>query len=158
MNFHPFWPADWDQLTEKLLRSTWRTPTEGREIRLKLLVVDSGGEDGVTANAEAWFRRVRKAFVTLDEGDEPLARRRLEVGEIYEVVQASGTCPVMSAPCVSRTTTRARAGAPRLGVGGGGSQGHTKPQQPWRASPRLLPSIVPRQAASRRTTSTAPRL
>lgn len=54
-------PEDWDVLTEQLLRATYRTPDEGREIRLKLLVVDSGGEDGVTANAYQWFRRVRKA-------------------------------------------------------------------------------------------------
>lgn len=53
------YPEDWDVLTEKLLRATWRTPDEGREIKLKMLVVDSGGEDGVTANAYQWFRRVR---------------------------------------------------------------------------------------------------
>lgn len=55
------YPEDWDVLTEKLLRATWRTPTDGREMKLKLLMCDSGGEDGVTANAYAWFRRVRKA-------------------------------------------------------------------------------------------------
>lgn len=55
------YPEDWDQLTEKLLRATWKTPDDGREMRLKLLVVDSGGEDGVTANAYAWFRRIRKS-------------------------------------------------------------------------------------------------
>lgn len=54
-------PEDWDVLTEKLLRATWKTPDAGREIKLKLLTVDSGGEDGVTDNAYAWFRRVRKA-------------------------------------------------------------------------------------------------
>lgn len=54
-------PEDWDVLTEKLLRATWKTPDEGREIRLKLVMVDSGGEDGVTDNAYAWFRRLRKA-------------------------------------------------------------------------------------------------
>jgi phage terminase large subunit GpA-like protein len=54
-------PEDWDVLTEKLLRATWRTPDEGRELQLKLLVVDSGGEDGVTDNAYAWYRRLRKA-------------------------------------------------------------------------------------------------
>lgn len=53
------YPEDWDVLTEKLLRATWRTPADGREIRMKLLVVDSGGEDGVTANAETWWRRLR---------------------------------------------------------------------------------------------------
>lgn len=50
---------DWDTLTEKLLRATWRTPDADREIKLRLLVVDTGGEDGATANSYAWFRRVR---------------------------------------------------------------------------------------------------
>jgi phage terminase large subunit GpA-like protein len=50
---------DWDVLTERLLRATWRTPDAEREIKLRLLVVDTGGEDGATANAYAWFRRVR---------------------------------------------------------------------------------------------------
>ncbi|MEO7231701.1 MAG: terminase gpA endonuclease subunit [Polaromonas sp.] len=54
-------PEDWDVLMERILRATYRTPDEGREIRVKMLVVDSGGEDGVTQNAYAWFRRVRKA-------------------------------------------------------------------------------------------------
>jgi len=54
------YPEDWDLLTDRLLLSTYRTPIEGREMRVKLLVVDTGGEDGVTANAYAWYRRVRK--------------------------------------------------------------------------------------------------
>ena len=57
------YPEDWDVLTEKLLRATWRTPTAGRELRLKLITVDSGGEDGVTDNAYAWRRRLRKAGI-----------------------------------------------------------------------------------------------
>lgn len=52
-------PEDWDVLTQRLLLATWRTPTVDREIRAKLLTVDSGGEDGVTENAYSWFRRVR---------------------------------------------------------------------------------------------------
>ena len=55
------YPEDWDVLTEKLLRATWKTPDSTREIKIKRLVVDSGGEDGVTQNAYAWYRRVRKA-------------------------------------------------------------------------------------------------
>jgi phage terminase large subunit GpA-like protein len=54
-------PEDWDVLTEKILRATYRTSIEGKEIRVKALIVDSGGEDGVTANAYAWFRRIKKA-------------------------------------------------------------------------------------------------
>lgn len=54
------YPEDWDVLTDKLLMSTWRTNRPGYEMRLKLLVVDTGGEDGVTHAAYAWFRRLRK--------------------------------------------------------------------------------------------------
>ena len=64
-DFAPIDPAgyleDWSLLTEKLLQSTWRTPDENREIKARMVVVDSGGEDGVTANAYAWYRSVRKA-------------------------------------------------------------------------------------------------
>lgn len=54
------YPEDWDVLTERLLRATWRTPIEGREIMVHKLCVDTGGEDGVTAQAYAWFRRLRR--------------------------------------------------------------------------------------------------
>lgn len=60
------YPEDWDVLTNKVLLATWRTPVEGREIRAKLVVVDTGGEgkgnggEGVTNNAYDWFRRVRR--------------------------------------------------------------------------------------------------
>lgn len=54
------YPEDWDVLTEKLLRATWKTPDENREIRLKGVIVDTGGEDGVSDNAYAWYRRLRK--------------------------------------------------------------------------------------------------
>lgn len=53
-------PEDWDILTDRIIRSTYRTPDESREIRIKMLVVDTGGEDGTTDNAYAWFRRIRK--------------------------------------------------------------------------------------------------
>ena len=54
------YPEDWDVLTDKLLLATWRTPLENREIKLKKLTVDTGGEDGVTHNAYAWYRRLRQ--------------------------------------------------------------------------------------------------
>jgi len=53
-------PEDWDVLTRKFLRSTWRTNRAGREMKLKFIVVDTGGEDGVTHNAYAWYRRLRR--------------------------------------------------------------------------------------------------
>ena len=52
-------PEDWDVLTDKLLLSTWRTPTAGREIKARLVVVDTGGEGDVSVNAYSWYRRVR---------------------------------------------------------------------------------------------------
>lgn len=54
------YPEDWDRITEEVIKATYRTSQEGREIRVKLTVVDSGGEDGVTNNAYAWLRRIRK--------------------------------------------------------------------------------------------------
>ena len=54
------YPEDWDMLTEQLLRATYRTVETDLEIRLKMLVVDSGGEAGATPNAYAWYRRIRK--------------------------------------------------------------------------------------------------
>lgn len=68
-------PEDWDVLTDKLLNATWKTPDPNREIKIRMLTVDTGGEgrkrlkgekdvaaptDGVTHNAYAWYRRVRK--------------------------------------------------------------------------------------------------
>lgn len=55
------YPEDWDLLTEKVVQATYRTSDAEREMRVKMTVVDSGGEDGVTNNAYAWFRRLRKA-------------------------------------------------------------------------------------------------
>lgn len=54
------YPEDWDVLTERLLRATWKTPIPGLELKLKALVVDTGGEAGVSHNAYAWWRRLRE--------------------------------------------------------------------------------------------------
>lgn len=94
------YPEDWDVLTEELLRATWRTPIDGQEIRLKMLVVDSGGEDGVTANAEAWFRRVRQAGM----GD----RVRLYKGG------SSPKAPIVKVSMVGKTTNKGKADIPLL--------------------------------------------
>jgi len=53
-------PEDWDVLTRRLLLATWRTNRPGYEMRLKFAVVDTGGEDGVSHNAYAWWRRLRR--------------------------------------------------------------------------------------------------
>jgi len=94
------YPEDWDVLTERLLRATWRTPTEDQEIRAKMVTVDSGGEDGVTANAEAWFRRVRDAGM----GD----RARLYKGA------SSKTAPILRVSMVGKATNKGKGDIPLL--------------------------------------------
>jgi phage terminase large subunit GpA-like protein len=54
------YPEDWDLLTEKVVDATYRTNDPDREMKVRLSVVDSGGEDGVTNNAYAWYRRLRR--------------------------------------------------------------------------------------------------
>ena len=52
-------PEDWDILTEKVVNATYRTTIEGREIRVYKTAVDTGGEEGVTDKAYAWYRRLK---------------------------------------------------------------------------------------------------
>jgi len=54
------YPEDWDVLTERVLGSTYRTHIDGQELRVRLLISDSGGEDGVTEHAKAWYMRMRR--------------------------------------------------------------------------------------------------
>lgn len=54
------YPEDWDRITEEVVRSTYRTPIEGREIKVLRTVIDTGGEDGVTDKAYAYYRRMRQ--------------------------------------------------------------------------------------------------
>jgi len=54
------YPEDWDTLTDQVLAATYRTTIEGEELRVKLLVADSGGEAGVTENAYQWYLRLQK--------------------------------------------------------------------------------------------------
>jgi len=51
---------DWATLTEQVVMSTYKTSVENRELRVLLTVVDSGGEDGVTDKAYAWWRNLRQ--------------------------------------------------------------------------------------------------
>lgn len=55
------YPEDWDRITEEVVRSTYRTPLEGKEIKVLLTVIDTGGEDGVSDKALAYYRRMRRA-------------------------------------------------------------------------------------------------
>jgi len=54
------YPEDWDVLTEKTLGATYRTHVEGQELRPRLVVCDSGGEEGVSENAKRWWLGLRK--------------------------------------------------------------------------------------------------
>jgi phage terminase large subunit GpA-like protein len=106
--FAPIDPAgyaeDWDVITEKVLRATWRTPSEGREIRAKLVVVDTGGEgkgnggEGVTHNAYDWFRRVRKqgmaARVMLYKGGSDPAAPIIKESMVGARGKAKGDVPL----------------------------------------------------------------
>lgn len=53
-------PEDWDLLTKKVVQATYPTEDPDVEMRVKLTLVDSGGEDGVTGQAYAWWRRLKR--------------------------------------------------------------------------------------------------
>lgn len=57
-------PEDWDLLNDKLLHATYRTNIENRELSIKAIGVDTGGESGTTSNAYAWYRKLRKQSLT----------------------------------------------------------------------------------------------
>lgn len=93
---------DWDLLIERILRKTYRTDYENVELKVRLMVVDSGGEDGVTDRAYEWYRKVRqlglanrvmlvKGVGRKSEANMPLVKESL-VGEIK-----SGNVVVMEA-------------------------------------------------------------
>lgn len=54
------YPEDWDMITEMVVKATYRTTQDGREVKMKAVAVDSGGEDGVTDKAYEWYRRLRR--------------------------------------------------------------------------------------------------
>ena len=66
-------PEDWDVLNERVMRSTYKVEGSDLELKVHHTVVDTGGEgrkrgrgqaakvhEGVTANAYAWRRRLRR--------------------------------------------------------------------------------------------------
>ena len=54
-------PKDWDLLTRYILDKGYALDDDsGREMPVKLLVYDHGGEDGVSENAYQYYRRVKK--------------------------------------------------------------------------------------------------
>jgi phage terminase large subunit GpA-like protein len=65
---------DWDVLTNKVVLATYRCEGSDREMRVFRTAVDTGGEDGVTERAYAWWRRLRRdghsQRVVLTKGDK----------------------------------------------------------------------------------------
>lgn len=53
------YPEDWDLLTSKVVQATYRTSLD-KELRVYRVGVDTGGEDGATQNAYAWYNRLRE--------------------------------------------------------------------------------------------------
>lgn len=51
---------DWDTITEQVLPKSYRVEGTDREMKVHLVLVDSGGEDGVTTRAYAWWRSLKK--------------------------------------------------------------------------------------------------
>ena len=67
--FAPIDPAsyaeDWDLLTKHVVNATYRLSAEGKEMRVKMVAVDTGGEHrkkgvGVSEKAYAWYRSLRR--------------------------------------------------------------------------------------------------
>lgn len=73
--FAPLDPAsyqeDWELLTKHVVDATYRLNEEGKELRIKMIAVDTGGEhkkksdpnkrgEGVSEKAYAWYRGLRK--------------------------------------------------------------------------------------------------
>lgn len=73
--FAPIDPAsyqeDWDLLTKHVVDATYRLREDGKELRIKMIAVDTGGEhkkksdpnkrgEGVSEKAYKWFRELRK--------------------------------------------------------------------------------------------------
>lgn len=54
------YPEDWDLLTEKCVKATYKCEGSDRELRVFRTGVDTGGEDGVTENAYDWWRRLAR--------------------------------------------------------------------------------------------------
>ncbi len=54
---------DWDLITEKVINKTYPIQGTTSRMSIKMTGCDSGGREGVTANAYAYFRRLRKAGI-----------------------------------------------------------------------------------------------
>jgi phage terminase large subunit GpA-like protein len=52
-------PEDWDVLIDQVIERDYPIGDTGRRMQIKIVACDSGGADGVTANAYAFYRRLR---------------------------------------------------------------------------------------------------
>ncbi|WP_018935668.1 MULTISPECIES: terminase gpA endonuclease subunit [unclassified Thioalkalivibrio] len=87
------YPEDWEVLTD-LLSSTYRTPVDGEELRVAEIIVDTGGEDGVTANAYAWWLSLPNAL-----------RSR---AWLYKGASSSSSAPVKESKASDKSAGRSR--------------------------------------------------
>lgn len=69
-------PEDWDLLIEELEQTYPLADGSGRRMKIKIMGCDSGGRDGVTANAYRFWRRLR------DRGDASHMRFHLIKGSV----------------------------------------------------------------------------
>lgn len=68
------YPEQWDALTDEVLARRYALAADpGKALRVASIAVDTGGLDGVAANAYGWFLR----SVRGDGGRKPIARKRL---------------------------------------------------------------------------------
>lgn len=116
------YPEDWDLLTERVLGSTYRTHLPETELRVHFLVVDSGGEDGVSENAKAWWRRLKRENLSdrarLYKGGStitaPILRRTRIGNENRKDVQQLLCNPNLLKDSVYNASRRQGSGAARL--------------------------------------------
>lgn len=97
-------PEDWDVLIEELCQVYPLADGSDRFMRIKLMGCDSGGADGVTANAKAFWRRLgdidmelRNRFLLLKGDGKPTAPRLTVTypdGRKDKFAQARGDVPV----------------------------------------------------------------
>ena len=91
-------PEDWAALTERVEATTYRTTTDGQELRVKMWAVDSGGEEGVTENAYAWYRELRRlglsSRVMLIKGASTAAAPLLKESKVGGKDRKTGDIPL----------------------------------------------------------------
>jgi phage terminase large subunit GpA-like protein len=100
--FAPIDPAsyaeDWAQLTDRVVNCTYKSETEGYELRPLLVAVDSGGEDGVTERAYAWYRSLRTVGlhhrVMLVKGASSSSAPRIRMSQLGGSKGVKGDVPV----------------------------------------------------------------